>query len=189
MVDVREHLAEVSPAASYRSSRSFLTPGRCRAKLALGRIGRPNVFVCLDAFHVGSLLLDPKRFGVTDSPQAAYNRYVDSICATLDPSQDTLFQLSTAETFNPSLSASPTDPKLLTWSRNLRGFPAEDGQDEGAYDVIEMSKKVEKAGFKGWWSMETFEKGAWRKEEGVPQEQAQRAWRSWEAVVKALDSA
>jgi len=157
-------------------------------------VDRPNFGICIDTFHIASKLWgDPAlESGVKPNAEGeladSLNRFVEQFPL------DKLFyvQLSDGERFDPLYSkAHPWylegEAPEFTWSKHARPFPLE--TDLGGYmPVAEMVQAfVVEKGFKGWVSMETFDRRMREKEFEV-EEGAIRAERSVEKLRKALQT-
>ncbi|KAL4995622.1 xylose isomerase-like protein [Aspergillus recurvatus] len=151
-------------------------------------VDRDNFGLCLDTFHeITKLWASPfSESGVyPDGPEklaASLRRFVERI-----PINKLFYvQLSDAERFNPPFSRSHPwciegEPAEFTWSKHARPFPLE-GEFGGYTPVVDVMRAwVVDSGFKGWVSMEIFDRrmrnGAYEIETA-----ARRAWSSWEKV-------
>jgi 4-hydroxyphenylpyruvate dioxygenase len=77
----------------------------------------------------------------------------------------------------------------MSWSRNCRLFLCEEKRG-GYLPVLECLKAIcdekEGLGYKGWVSMELFNRSLTEEGEDVPRKHAERAMDSWKKVVKGM---
>lgn len=155
-------------------------------------IDRGNFKICLDTFHIATK--------IWASPHTASGEYPDADrCLTEDlrafvkdfPLEELAYiQLSDAELFSPPFSSSHPwylegEAAEFTWSKHARPFPLE--TEYGGYlPVVEIVKAwVLDKGFKGWVSMETFDRRM-RDEKVRTEDCAERAKNSWMRLEVAL---
>ncbi|KAI5478875.1 hypothetical protein MNV49_004509 [Pseudohyphozyma bogoriensis] len=150
---------------------------------------RPNVGHCLDTFHIAAVVA-----GDVTSPSTSYLKpdaapllkaSLDELTTTIKPNEIVYFQLSDANAVDLSQKAYPVkdldQPDLMTWSRNCRIYPCEEGAVLLSVDVC---KAVFATGYKGWVSMEVFHADLYSKDPSVPDEWAKRGMDSWKKVVE-----
>ena len=87
------------------------------------------------------------------------------------------YQLGDAHRPEQPMIDKPDAPARMTWSRASRLFPCETIPDINSKDawkyigflpVIEMTRAVLATGYKGWWSLEVFNKSLQEEDEGCP---------------------
>ncbi|KAI5479866.1 3-dehydroshikimate dehydratase [Pseudohyphozyma bogoriensis] len=149
------------------------------------KVDHPNLKICLDTYHFGSLLFSTPHSPPSINPGP--NDLANSLkeLSSLTPEESKifpLFQLSDAMAWQDKYH-DPEFPDLMMWSRNLRNPPFE---EEGLFPMVEIIEAVKKAGFSGRWSIETFVPEMLEKRDDVPEELAARAWKSWTRLNEAI---
>ncbi|KAJ5454360.1 uncharacterized protein N7458_005316 [Penicillium daleae] len=158
-------------------------------------VARENFGLCLDTFHIiTKLWADP--FAPSGKYPNADNILRDSLTRFVRdcPLEKIFFvQLSDGEKFDPPFSEKHPwhlegEAPQFTWSKHARPFPYE--AELGAYmPVAEVARAwiVEK-GYKGWVSMETFDRRMRDKDSRV-EHAAIRGMESWRKLKHELDAA
>ena len=155
-------------------------------------VDRANFKLCLDTFHLGTKLWA--------SPYAPSGKYPDAdrrlaedlhTFVTDFPLEKLAYvQLSDAERLDPPMSEqhpwyTQGEASEFSWSKHGRPFPLE--KEYGGYlPAVEIVRTwVVEKGFKGYVSMETFDRRT--RDKGVTSEEcAVRAERSWAKLERAL---
>ncbi|KAE9365907.1 putative 4-hydroxyphenylpyruvate dioxygenase [Stipitochalara longipes BDJ] len=152
------------------------------------KVDRANFGMCWDAFHVlariwGSCTSASRKL---DGGDEALRKSLEELVSVLkgeDSEKVFYVQLSDGEFYNPPLEkghkfwVEGMDERLV-WSRNTRPFPLET-ELGGYFPIGEVVKAIlAEGGFAGWVSFEVFD---WRmrSEKFMPDEAAQRGWKSW----------
>jgi sugar phosphate isomerase/epimerase len=127
-------------------------------------VNRPTFGICIDSFHVASLLWGDPSHASGKYPDA--DRSLASSLARLGrelPLEKLFYvQLSGGERFSPVYSSRHPwylegEAKEFTWSRHARPFPLE--AEVGDYmPVVEILQAIVQTGYKGWISLETFDR-------------------------------
>ncbi|ORY10429.1 3-dehydroshikimate dehydratase [Clohesyomyces aquaticus] len=160
------------------------------------RVDRPNLGICLDTFNIlGGIYADPTAAsGRTENAEQEAEDSVRRLVKQIEQHKEKIFfiQVVDAERLQKPLVRGHAfykeeQPARMSWSRNCRLFYGE--QEKGAYLPVKkvVEALVKEIGFEGWVSMELFNKAMERTDEGVVEELAERAGRSWERLVEDLD--
>ncbi|KAJ5658871.1 hypothetical protein N7507_005322 [Penicillium longicatenatum] len=156
-------------------------------------VNRPNFGLCLDTFHIGTklwgdLFAPSGRFLDSD---AALKDSLDRFTAEVPVEKIFFMQLSDAERFDPPFSKDHPwyvegEAPQFSWSKHGRPFPYE--HDLGAYlPMTEIVKAwIVDIGFKGWVSMEIFDRGM-KSKDSKPEVAASRGIESWKTLQKQLE--
>ncbi|BGO90248.1 hypothetical protein NBRC10512_004769 [Rhodotorula toruloides] len=150
------------------------------------RVDRPNIGLCLDTFHVASLLwASPETVdGLREGGEEALKASLDRL-RKVSPEDIFLYQLSDGTLLDPPMPDSPcTEPDihhLFSWSMHGRPFPG-----EGYFPVTEISEAVFATGFRGITVMEVFDDDAFSKRSTLLAERTNRAVGSWVRLSKEL---
>ncbi|KAF2636188.1 AP endonuclease, family 2 [Massarina eburnea CBS 473.64] len=156
-------------------------------------VNRVNFGICLDSFHIATVLWGDPTVPSGKKPNADQNlsESLHRLVNTL-PLQNLFYvQLSDGEKFDPLYSKEHPwylegEDAQFTWSKHARPFPLE--KELGGYmPVVEIVRGlVVDMGFKGWVSLETFDRRM--KAEGFEVEDGgRRAERSIENLQGILD--
>jgi sugar phosphate isomerase/epimerase len=157
------------------------------------RVDRPNFDICLDTFHIATKLW-ASPYDASGTYLDADRRLKEDLRAFIEefPLEKLCYiQLSDAERFDPPFSDTHPwytegEAAEFTWSKYARPFPLET-QYGGYLPVVEMVRAwILEKGFRGWVSIETFDRRMRDKKVEV-EECAERAERSMEMLQKALD--
>ncbi|GAA6019104.1 hypothetical protein JCM10207_006544 [Rhodosporidiobolus poonsookiae] len=150
------------------------------------RVQRPNIGLCLDTFHIASLLShSPEtKDGLREGGEAALKASLDRL-RKVSASDIFLYQLSDGTYLSPPMPESKfTEPDidpLFAWSMHGRPFPG-----EGYFPVVEISEAIFATGFRGITVMETFEDDGFSPRKTRIAETANRAVGSWVRLSKEL---
>lgn len=156
-------------------------------------VNRPNFGLCLDTFHiVTKLWADPFAVsGKYPDAEAQLRQTLDRLICECPLDKIFYVQLSDGERFDPPFSkAHPSylegEAPQFTWSKHARPFPLETHLG-GYMPVPEIVRAwVLEKGFKGWVSMEIFDRRM-REKECRPETAALRGIESWRKIQAELD--
>ncbi|KAK3291837.1 xylose isomerase-like protein [Chaetomium fimeti] len=150
------------------------------------RVDRPNFGMCLDTFNIaGRIYADPAASsGKTEDAEDAVRESIASMVRQVDVNKVFYVQVVDAERLSePLVPGHPfynaDQPARMSWSRNCRLFYGE--EDRGAYlPVAEIAEAFfHGLGFKGWVSLELFNRRMADEGSDVPEELAKRGAISW----------
>ena len=159
-------------------------------------VNRENFGMCLDTFNIaGREWADPASpSGKVENADEVFRESMRKMVRTVDVGKVFYVQVVDAERLCRPLDEShPFHVKgqkpRMSWSRNSRLFICE--EERGGYlPVVDVLKAIcdEKIGlgYKGWISMELFNRSLLEEGEGVPREHAERAMESWWRLVKIM---
>lgn len=158
------------------------------------RVDRENVGLCLDTYHIASRVwADPcSATGETESADEDLAASLARMAAQVDVNKIFYLQLSDAERLSSPLLEghefyNPKQPPRMSWSRNARLFPCEEGRG-GYMPVLDIARViVNELGYRGWISMEIFSRHLSDPGESVPVEYAERALASYLKVRERLN--
>ena len=154
---------------------------------------RWNLGVCLDTFQMlAKVWANPEaRNGKRPCATEALATDIAELKASMQVAKLFVVQVADAKRFDPlPLTHHPgrktSQHPLMTWSRSSRLFPLE--EDQGAYlPVMEVLKAcVLDLEYKGWISMEVFNKSLSVPSASVPNTHATRAMLAWAKCVRDL---
>ncbi|PNS14107.1 hypothetical protein CAC42_6620 [Sphaceloma murrayae] len=155
------------------------------------RVDRPNFGVCLDTYNIaGRTFADPASpTGMIPNAEQTTVDSVRHMLRTLDVSKVFFVQVVDAERLPQPLIEGhefyvKEQPARMSWSRNCRLFYGE--EDRGAYlPVKDITKAIINGlGFRGWVSMELFNRSMAEPSPSVPQEHARRGMASWAKIQR-----
>ena len=155
---------------------------------------RPNLGLCLDTFHVlAKVWANPESTtGLRQADAEALGRDLQELVSVVSAERLFSIQLADAAKLDPPLSPQhvwhdPSQHPLMTWSRQARLFPLE--KEMGAYlPVLEVLQScVVDMGYRGWISMEVFNRSLFASDRRVPLLHAQRGMRAWNKCRDALE--
>jgi 4-hydroxyphenylpyruvate dioxygenase len=161
-------------------------------------VDRDNFGLCLDTFNItGRSWADPASpTGKIENADAAFKESMARMAREIDPKKVFYVQVVDAERLAKPLDTTHEfhvdgQKPRMSWSRNCRLFICE--EDRGGYlPVVQCLKAIcdpkEKGGlgYKGWVSMELFNRSLIGEDSGVPGEHADRAMESWRRLVKVM---
>lgn len=157
------------------------------------KVNRPNFGMCLDTYQIlANVWADvTSESGVRPNADRLLQADIDEFLREVPLDKIYYVQLADAARISPPLSPSHEwyDPKqkyTMTWSRNARLFPFE--EDRGGYlPVLKMLEMwIFEWGYRGWVSMELFNRSMADPDPSVPVAHAQRGAASWRKCIKAL---
>lgn len=155
-----------------------------------------NFGMCLDTFNIaGREWADPTRpDGKVENADAVFAESLRRLVKTIDVKKVFYVQIVDAERLARPLGESHEfhvdgQQPRMSWSRNCRLFMCE--EERGAYlPVVDVLKALcdEKTGlgYKGWISIELFNRSLAEEGDHVPTEHARRAVESWRRLVKVM---
>lgn len=160
-------------------------------------VARPNFGLCLDTYHVlGRLWADPRaesgrRPGGDAALRASIERFLDVVKDEKVREKIVYVQLSDAEKMDPPIlpgrheAYDPVKDGVHSWCTYGRLFPLE--EEKGAYLPMDGIARawLRQSGWEGWVSMEIFHRDM-KREEGGPEEWADRGKRSWDKLVSRI---
>jgi 4-hydroxyphenylpyruvate dioxygenase len=159
-------------------------------------VDRDNFGMCLDTFNIaGREWADPASpTGKVENADESFRESMRRMVKAIDVKKVFYVQAVDAERLGAPLSEShPFHVKgqkpRMSWSRNSRLFMCE--EERGGYlPVFEVLKAIcdeeTGLGYKGWISMELFNRSLLEERDEVPREHAKRAIESWRRLVKAM---
>ncbi|CZS96807.1 related to 3-dehydroshikimate dehydratase [Rhynchosporium agropyri] len=159
-------------------------------------VDRDNFGLCLDTFNVaGREYADPCAVdGKCVDADVRFRESIGKMARTIDVKKVFYVQAVDAERLRtPMCEEHPFhvdgQKPRMSWSRNCRLFMCE--EDRGGHlpvmDVLRaICDEKDGLGYKGWISMELFNRSLLREDPSVPFEHANRAMSSWWKIVKAM---
>ncbi|KUJ14169.1 xylose isomerase-like protein [Mollisia scopiformis] len=161
-------------------------------------VDRPNFGLCLDTFNIaGREFADPTREdGMVVNAKESFRESIKRMARTIDVEKVFYVQVVDAERLERKMDernefwVEGQRPRM-SWSRNCRLFLCE--EERGGYlpvmDVLNAicgSKEEGGMGYKGWVSMELFNRTLVDEREEIPMEHAVRAMESWKKIVERM---
>ncbi|KAH8667458.1 putative 3-dehydroshikimate dehydratase [Tricladium varicosporioides] len=159
-------------------------------------VDRENFGLCLDTFNIaGRGWADPASLdGKLPNADAVFRQSLKNMVKEIDVKKIFYVQVVDAERMSAPLDerhpffVEGQRPRM-SWSRNARLFICE--EERGGYlPVVDVLKAItdEKngLGYKGWISMEFFNRSLTKEEANVPKDHARRAVESWKKLVKVM---
>ncbi|KAF2236526.1 xylose isomerase-like protein [Viridothelium virens] len=155
------------------------------------RVNRPNFGICLDTFNIaGRVYADPTAdTGMTTTAETDIESSIERLIHTVDVSKIFYVQVVDAEKLKEPLLQehefyNSSQPPRMSWSRNCRLFYGEDSL--GAYLPIQRLVRAifQDLGFRGWVSMELFNRDMASSDPTVPADHARRAFKAWNKIVE-----
>ena len=157
-------------------------------------VDRENFGAVLDAFHIaGYEYADPTAEGsVRPDAKDRLDKSLKELTSAIPSEKIFYLQLADAERLDTPLVEGAGSPYFvkgqqprMTWSRNCRLFPYEESR--GAFMPIEqVCQAFVDTGFKGWVSLELFNRYMSQSDADIPQQHAQRGWKSWQQLKANL---
>ncbi|PBP15564.1 3-dehydroshikimate dehydratase [Diplocarpon rosae] len=161
-------------------------------------VDRPNFGLCLDTFNIaGREFADPcAPDGKLPNAEKVFKESMARMVRTIDPAKIFYIQVVDAERLREPMSERHAfhvegQKPRMSWSRNCRLFLCE--EERGGYlPVLDVLRAIcnerEKGGlgYRGWISMELFNRTLLEEREDVPREHAERAMRSWMRTCDAM---
>jgi 4-hydroxyphenylpyruvate dioxygenase len=157
------------------------------------RVDRPNFGMCLDSFNIaGRVYADPASpTGRTPNAEGALKESMARLVAEVDMQKVFYVQIVDAERLSEPLVKghafyNPDEPKRMSWSRNCRLFYGE--KERGAYLPIRdvAAAFFHGIGYRGWVSLELFNRRMSEEGADVPEELARRGAISWNKLTRDL---
>jgi 4-hydroxyphenylpyruvate dioxygenase len=156
-------------------------------------VDRPNFGMCLDTFQILAKVWGDvtSKTGQVENADQILENDIKEFLRTVSLDKIYYVQLSDAERLETPLS--PSHPWYtanlkpnMTWSRNARIFPLEEDL-KGYLPVLRLFKAwIFDWGYRGWVSMEIFNRSMSDPDPAVPQSHAQRGAESWRKIIKEL---
>ncbi|KAN0106097.1 xylose isomerase-like protein [Hyaloscypha variabilis] len=159
-------------------------------------VDRDNFGMCLDTFNIaGREYADPERAdGKVENAEVVFRESMRRMVREIDVKKVFYVQVVDAERLERPLDKTHEfhvegQKPRMSWSRNCRLFLCE--EDRGGYlpvlDVLHViCDEKEGLGYKGWISMELFNRSLTVEGSQVPIEHADRAMESWRKIIKAM---
>lgn len=161
-------------------------------------VDRDNFGLCLDTFNIaGREFADPSRAdGKVSNAEKVFKESMEKMAKTIDVKKVFYVQVVDAERLERKMDRENEfwvegQRPRMSWSRNCRLFLCE--EERGGYlpvlDVLRAicnSKEEGGLGYKGWVSMELFNRSLVVEREEVPMEHAVRAMESWRKIVARM---
>ena len=162
------------------------------------RVDRPNFGICLDTFNIAGLVFaDPAHpSGRVVDAGLKMKASLEALVHRVDVKKVFLVQIVDAERLAQPLTPDHPfhvsgQPPRMSWSRNCRLFYGE--EDRGAYLPVRQVAEVifNILRYRGWVSMEFFNRSMFDPGPDVPAQHARRAFESWMKLARDcnLDSA
>ncbi|PQE24466.1 3-dehydroshikimate dehydratase protein [Rutstroemia sp. NJR-2017a BBW] len=157
------------------------------------KVDRTNFGVCLDTFHIGGrVYADPSSSdGKTPNAENDIEKSIKKLVERMDVNKVFYIQVVDAEKMRDPLVEGHAfwvdgQPARMSWSRNARLFAGE----VGGYLPVEAITKaiIDGLGYKGWVSMELFNRSMSEEGSQVPDEHARRAAAAWEVIKGWINS-
>ncbi|THH18800.1 hypothetical protein EW146_g2246 [Bondarzewia mesenterica] len=150
-------------------------------------VDMPNVGLILDSFNsLGNQYADPSLpSGVRPISQSILLSNLSALSG-IPGDKVFLYQIADAQRPTSPIPSTPSAPARMTWSRASRLFPCE--TELGAYlPVAKFSDAVMKTGYKGWWSLEVFNKSLMQEGEGCVRSHGERGIRGLKKLWRAVE--
>jgi 4-hydroxyphenylpyruvate dioxygenase len=159
-------------------------------------VDRDNFGLCMDTFNIaGRGWADPAREdGRQENADAVFRESLKKMVKEVDVNKIFYVQVVDAERLSQPLNENHPfhvdgQAPRMSWSRNARLFICE--EERGGYlPVIEVLKAIcdeeTGLGYKGWISMEYFNRSLVEEGSEVPVEHARRAMESWRRLVGVM---
>ncbi|CZR64093.1 probable 3-dehydroshikimate dehydratase QA-4 [Phialocephala subalpina] len=169
-----------------------------KAWAVVEKVDRKNFGLCLDTFNIaGREFADPSSpSGTVENSEAVFKASMEKMVKTIDVEKVFYIQVVDAERLSAPMNRNHEfwvegQKPRMSWSRNCRLFLCEEGR--GGYlpvfDVLKAICDPREAGgmgYKGWVSMELFNRSLVEEREEVPMEHAERAMESWRGIVRTM---
>lgn len=160
-------------------------------------VDRPNFGLCLDLFHlVGREWADPAAEDgkVSQEADAQLRQSLREMVKVIDVDKVYYVQVANAKKATPPIRPGhpwwdDEQPARMTWSRNMRVFPFEEGGYMPETEPLQSVLALPPAGlgYRGWVSLELFSTTMADKGSVVPLQHAMRGIRSWHAIKSTFD--
>ena len=162
----------------------------------IARVDRQNFGFCLDTYNIaGREYGDPvSPTGKVENAEETFRESMKKMARTIDPEKIFYIQvvdgtrLSAPLDKNHEFYVEGQKPRM-SWSRNARLFVCE--EERGGYlPALEVVRAItdekEGLGYKGWISMELFNRSLCVDGDNVPRDHAMRAMASWRRMVERM---
>ncbi|RMZ84105.1 hypothetical protein DV738_g514, partial [Chaetothyriales sp. CBS 135597] len=153
-------------------------------------VDRSNFGTCLDTFNLaGRAYADPAApSGLNPNAEQIIRKSINRLRTHLDPAKVFYVEACDGQRLDTPLVAghpfyNPDQPARMSWSRNSRLFPLEEG---GYLPVCEILQAICDAGYKGYVSFEFFSHTANLPGPTVPSDLAKRAKLSWDRLEEKM---
>lgn len=156
-------------------------------------VDRPNFGLCLDTYNIaGREFADPlSPDGKCENAEHSFKESIKQMAREIDVKKVFYVQVVDGERLHAPLDSNHPfhvdgQRPRMSWSRNARLFICE--EERGGYlPVVDVLRAItEGLGYKGWISMELFNRSLNEKGEHVPKEHAERAVESWRRLEKRM---
>ncbi|GFF44049.1 3-dehydroshikimate dehydratase [Aspergillus udagawae] len=163
-----------------------------QAWAAVSAANRPNLGLCLDTFNLAArVYADPAApSGKTPHAETDLAASLSRLREQVDATKVFYIQIVDGERLSAPLDENhpfhvPGQPPRMSWSRNARLFPFEEGHG-GYLPVLDVARAFFELGFEGWVSLELFSRTLADPDPATPEKHAVRGWRGWRKLVEAL---
>jgi 4-hydroxyphenylpyruvate dioxygenase len=163
----------------------------------VSRVDRDNFGLCLDTYNIaGKEYGDPlSPTGKIENAEVMFKESMKKMARTIDPAKIFYIQVVDGTRLTKPLDENHEfyvegQKPRMSWSRNARLFVCE--EERGGYlPALEVVRAItdekEGLGYKGWISMELFNRSLCEEGKEVPKEHAERAMKSWWRMVERMD--
>lgn len=169
-----------------------------KAWAVIEKVDRANFGFCLDTYNIaGREFADPEREdGMIVDAENMFRESMKKMAQTIDVEKVFYVQIVDGERLARTMDSENEfwvdgQKPRMSWSRNCRLFLCE--ENRGGYlpvmDVVKIicgSKDEDGLGYKGWLSMELFNRSLVDQRPEVPMEHAVRAVESWKKTVQRM---
>ncbi|KAK9311559.1 xylose isomerase-like protein [Lipomyces starkeyi] len=158
------------------------------------KVDRPNFGLCLDTYHVGAIVWADimTESGIRPNADDLLKADLAEFAAIVPPEKIFFVQLSDAERVPGGLKPghpwySPDEHPNASWNFNARIYPCEHDTFNGYLPVEEIVRSwVYDCGYRGWFTMEIFNRTMADPSPEVPRHYAKRGQASWKSLVEVL---
>ncbi|RFU76598.1 3-dehydroshikimate dehydratase [Trichoderma arundinaceum] len=157
------------------------------------KVNRPNFGICLDTFNIaGRVYADPTIVtGCNPDAKRALTESLDRLVRSIPADKVFLLQVADGERLEKPLLQghefyNSEQPPRMSWSRNARLFYGE--AHHGGYLPIRdiLQALISQIGFRGWISLEVFNRRLADADRSIPEEMGNRAAQSWNSLKRDL---
>lgn len=159
-------------------------------------VDRSNFGMCLDTFNIaGREWADPSSADgkiTNEDADVALSRSLEKLKKTVKIEKVFYVQVVDAEKMrNPLVEGHAFhvdgQPARMSWSRNARLFPFEEGGYLPILDVLRAITEPDGLGYQGWVSLELFSRTMLDPSPTTPNEHARRGIESWKNLVRVMN--